>query len=497
MVALFGMAAAAVIGLANGLASCAPRSRPPDPGRPVSTAEAQRLASLRVRDQQDGRSGIQATIGTPGAAVHLSGWIDWRRPLVYLASVGDRPGPSDGLVQAVPGLVAVRLGRPGGADNQYPRPPATPPADGWRVRRLAADGPAGSPFDSLFALLFGLRADTADDPAAVVATGARFVRRDLLLGVPVDVISGPAELPPGMVGPRPSPAPSRSGLPFAGRGGQVTYWLDGGSRLRRLDAMLRADLPVRVDFTRDDQTVPPAVAALGGAPIAARPVTPAQAQLLARMPARDRAVRGGRLTIVLPTAPAGLLRGDGWLDWRAPAAYLVTRNPDDPHQDTLVWSDRVGVRTRGAVDSSAAPVPADAVPASPSPTPSIVVTSPPPTKPPAGGWRTVTWAQQDAQGASDLELLLGAALAATGTGDAALMRTRASWLREDVLAGVPVTVYEIRGPAESGTPPGQGLLRYWVDRSGLLRRVEVRTADQAFGYLDVAAGPVPPLSPPR
>jgi len=77
------------------------------------------------------------------------------------------------------------------------------------------------------------------------------------------------------------------------------------------------------------------------------------------------------------------------------------------------------------------------------------------------------------------------------------MRTRASWLREDVLAGVPVTVYEIRGPAESGTPPGQGLLRYWVDRSGLLRRVEVRTADQAFGYLDVAAGPVPPLSPPR
>ena len=73
MVALFGMAAAVVIGLANGLASCAPRSRPPDPGRPVSTAEAQRLASLRVRDQQDGRSGIQATIGTPGAAVHLSG----------------------------------------------------------------------------------------------------------------------------------------------------------------------------------------------------------------------------------------------------------------------------------------------------------------------------------------------------------------------------------------------------------------------------------------
>src|SRR5437763_2706122 len=168
-IALFGMAAAAVVGLANGLASCSPRSHPADAGRPVSTVEAQRLASLRLRDQQDGRSGVQATIGTPGAAVHLSGWIDWRRPLIYLASAGDRPGPSDGLVQAVPGLVAVRLGRPGGADDRYPRPPATPPTDGWRVRRLAPDGPAGSPFDSLFALLFALRADTPDD-AAVVAT---------------------------------------------------------------------------------------------------------------------------------------------------------------------------------------------------------------------------------------------------------------------------------------------------------------------------------------
>jgi len=504
VIALLGMAAAAVVGLANGLASCSPRSRAPDPGRPVTAAEAQRLAALRLRDQQDGRSGFRATIGTPGAAVHLSGWIDWRRPLIYLASVGDRPGPSDGLVQAVPDLVAVRLGRLGGADDQYPRAPATPPTDGWRVRRLTADGPAGSPFDSLFALLFAMRADGPDDPAAVAASGARFLRHDLLLGVPVDVIAGPATLPsagPRMLGPRPSPAPSASGLPFAGQGGQVTYWLDNGSRLRRLDALLRKDLPVRVDFSRDDQTVPAAVAALGGAPVAPRPVTLAEAQLLARMPVRDRAARGGRVTIVVPQSPAGLLRADGWLDWRASTAYLAARNPDDPNQDTLVWADRVGVRTRSAAPpaGSAVPVPAGGVPASPRPTPSAVAAGPPPGKPPAGGWRTTTWAEQDAKGSSDLDLLLGAALAATGTGagDAAAIRPRASWLREDNLAGVPVTGYEIRGPAESGTAPGQGLLRYWVDRSGLLLRLEVRTADHAFGSLDVSAASMPALAAPH
>jgi hypothetical protein len=107
----------------------------------------------------------------------------------------------------------------------------------------------------------------------------------------------------------------------------------------------------------------------------------------------------------------------------------------------------------------------------------------------------LTWAQQDTQGSTDLDLLLGAALAAAG--DAAALRTRASWLRQDTLSGVPVTVFEIRGPAEAGTVPGQGLLRYWVDRSGLPLRLEVRTADQAFGSLDVSLGPVPALTPPR
>jgi hypothetical protein len=494
LIALFGMAAAAVVGLVNGLASCSPRARPPDKGRPVSMAEAQRLAAVRLHDQQDGHSGFRATVGAPGAAVHLTGWVDWRRPLLYLGSVGDRPGPADGLVQAVPDLVAARLGRLGSADDPYPGPPAQPPTEGWRVRRLSPDSPAGSPLDSLFALLLGLHATGPDDAGALVAGGARFLRRDLLGGVPVDVVAGPAVLPTPVMGPRLAPRPSPSGAPVTG---QVTYWLDDGGRLRRLDAYLRKDLPVRVDFSRDDPGVPAAIAPLGGAAVAPRPVTAAEAGLLARMVVRDRSARGGRLTIQVPVSPAGILRADGWLDWRATTAYLAARNPDDPSQDTLVWADRTGVGTHPL--SGAAPVAADGVPASPRPTPSAVPTSPPPAQPPAGGWRMTTWAQHDTEGSSDLDVLLGAALAATGpaAGDPAPLRKRASWLREDTLAGVPVTVFEIRGLAETGTAPGDGLLRYWVDRSGLLRRIEVRTGDRAYGYLDVSAGPVPALSPPR
>jgi hypothetical protein len=39
-------------------------------------------------------------------------------------------------------------------------------------------------------------------------------------------------------------------------------------------------------------------------------------------------------------------------------------------------------------------------------------------------------------------------------------------------------------------------MRYWVDRDGTLRRLEVRTRSGAYGYLDVVPGPVPTLPRP-
>src|SRR5256885_3582800 len=171
------MAAAAVVGLVNGLASCSPRSRPPDRGRPIAMAEAQRLATVRLRDQRDGHAGFRATVGGPGAAVHLTGWVDWRRPLLYLGSVGDRPGPADGLVQAVPDLVAARPGPVGSADDPYHRPPADPPTRGWRGRPPCPRPPPGAPLPRLFALLLQMCAGPAHGAGAPVAAGAPSPRR--------------------------------------------------------------------------------------------------------------------------------------------------------------------------------------------------------------------------------------------------------------------------------------------------------------------------------
>jgi len=44
--------------------------------------------------------------------------------------------------------------------------------------------------------------------------------------------------------------------------------------------------------------------------------------------------------------------------------------------------------------------------------------------------------------------------------------------------------------------PGSGRLRYWLDGDGLLRRIEVRTREGAFGWLDVTPAWVPVLPDP-
>jgi hypothetical protein len=472
VIALLGLAAAAVVGFGHSLTSCAPQSQAGEHGQPASGAQLERLASVRVNDLTDGQSAFRATIGTPGTAVHVTGWVDWRRPIVYLTSTGDHPGPADGLVQAVPPLVAVHLGRPvpasdgTGIVDPYPPPPAQPPADGWRVRRMTTSGPDASPFDGLLALLFGLAADKPDDARALAADGPRFLRRAMTGGVAVDVITGPAVLPAGATGPERLPSAS------PGTSAQVSYWLDDGGRIRRLDALLRKDLPLKVEFSRDDRTRPAAVEALGGAPVTPRAVTAAQAAQLSKMAVRDRTLRGAAATVTLPFAPAGLLHAAGWLDWRNTTAYLVTQDADDASRSTLVWADKTGVITRLTPHAPAAP----------------------PNPLPRGGWQLVTWAEHDKQGASDLDVLLGAAL--SGTGDPATLRSRASWLRTDTVAGVPVTVYELRGGADANATPGQGLLRYWLDNSGALRRIEVRAGDSGYGCLDLSPAVVPVLSRP-
>ncbi len=522
LLVLLALAAATAAGLGNGLVACGAPGKTRDVDRPVTAAQAARLAGMRYANFQDGRVGVRAVVGTQATGMRLTGWIDWQHPLLYLNGLTPTPSANDALVQGTPALVAVRQGRtatgtaPG--EDPYPGPPPVPPGDGWRVRPLASPG---TPLDTLVELLFAVASTTPDDAPALRAAGARFVRADTLGGVPVELIDGPAIPPPAasptpaMLGPRANPtgqpsaskpgapagmrsaSPSASPAPFAALGGQVRYWLDAQGRVRRLDALLASNLPVEVDFRRDDHTVPTAIQPLGGAAIAPRPITPAEAALLAALPVRDRAARGGPATLSLPTGAGGRIEAQGWLDWRTNAAYLAVHDLDDESQDALLWADRSGVTSH--VLAAPAPATSDGVPASPRPTPSVAPTGKPPVHPPAGGWSAASWDDRsDEHGATDLDLLLAEAIvaAAADPEDQATLRESASWLRTDSVSGVPVTVFEVRTAAEAGLAPGLGRLRYWVDASGLLRRLEVRTRATAFGYLDVVPGTVPALTRP-
>jgi hypothetical protein len=464
----------------EGLLPWAQETRQP-PARALSTEEATRLATMRQLNWQDARAGVRATVGTGAAQTHLTGWVDWRRPMVYLARTGPTPGTISELVQAVPGLVAVRTVEPvppatatPAIIDPYPVPPAEPPADGWRLRYPGADGPAGAPtapgtLDSLAVLLLTVAAEEADAPELLAATESQWLRRDRTAGYEVDVLLGPA-IPPSPPPPGP-PAPDRAPAgSLAALGGAVQYWLDGQARLHRLDALLTADTPVRVDLDRDDHTVPTPLAVLGGAAIEPRPVTGDEAEMLADLRQRNREAAGGKLALSVPTEDGGTITGRGWLDWQQTIAYLALDQPDGP---SLLWADGATIGTHpGGEEGPPLPVPPD-------------------------GWERTPWeGRGDDRGGYDLDLLLNEVLSLAGwePDDLDPIRRNAAWLRADEVGGTPVSVYELPRAIEAEVPPGEARLRYWVDdRSGVLRRLEIRTRSGGYGQLDVDPGTVPAL----
>jgi hypothetical protein len=477
------------------------RGKQAAPARPLTAEEATRLATMRQLNWRDARAGVRATIGQGAEQIHVAGWVDWQHPMVYLARSGATPGVITELVQAVPGIVAVRPGeiappepvetaRPEIIDP-HPAPPPEPPADGWQLRRPGAEGPAGAAtapgtIDALAVLLLTIAAEDPDAAELLAETESQWLRRDRTAGYEVDVLLGPA-IPPSPPPPGP-PAPGRA-LPesLAAMGGAVQYWLDDQARLHRLEALLAADTPVRVDLARDDQTAPAVLDLLGGARVDPRSVTNQQGDALSQLRQRNRAAGGGEVTLTVPTEDGGTITGAGWLDWQRTIAYLATSERsseasdavggtvDRPAGTGLLWADGTGIATRTGEPAEDGrpplPVPED------------------------GGWERSPWeGRGDDQGGYDLDLLLNEALSLSdwNRDDLEQLRETAVWLRGDELAGSPVTVYEIPRSIESEVAPGEARLRYWVDDdAGVLRRLEIRTRSGGFGQLDLNPGPLP------
>jgi hypothetical protein len=401
---------------------------------------------------------------------------------------------------ADPAAPAVDKAAPPAVDKAVDAPPVTPPADGWQIRAFNVAGPKPAPLESFLALLFTVATDRTDAADVLEHSESRWLGTDKLAGTEVDVLLGPAVpprevAPAGTASPRfdaPSPtpkaakqsaAPTGSPTPapstLAQMGGGVRYWIDASSRMHRFEALLGNDVPVEVDLNRTDNPEFVAVDAFGGLPVKARAVTAEEAAVLARVAQRNLDRGGGTLDLTVPTMPAANLRGAGWIDWTEGIAYLSVRDLGKPADVALMRADREGVAVLPIKPR------ANARPPLPAPT--------------GDRWKYQRWVDRaDTSGGLDLDLLVAEALtlASGDRDDPAALRQRASWLRADKIGDRAVSVYEIAKPQETGAVRrGQARMRYWIDKAGGLRRIELRTRTGAFAQLDITPGAVPDLPP--
>ncbi|MFI5837630.1 hypothetical protein ACIA5A_28525 [Micromonospora sp. NPDC051300] len=322
LAALVVAAAASATVLVTGLPGGPTRPGPADAERPLSAAEADRVAALRVTDLRDVRAGVRVTVGTGPDRTDLLGWVDWARPLVYLDVGGPGAGADRGLVQATASALLVR---PDATALPTPaRPPLVPPQDRWRLREPVS----GYGLDAVRDLLLGLGADRVD-PAG---RDGRWLRRESVAGVPVDVLRAPLATPTG---------------------DWPTLWLDQDARLHRLTGRLPDGTAVAVDLVRADRPATHPVDALGGRPGQPRPLTDEEADRLARLPARLRATGVAAVSVAAPLGPSVNLAGVGTLSWATSSASLTVTDED------------TGRRTRREVRTGVVSHPDDPAPQAP------------------------------------------------------------------------------------------------------------------------------------
>ncbi|WP_422755421.1 hypothetical protein [Micromonospora sp. WMMD708] len=456
LVALVVVAVTAAATLVAGL--LAGTSAPTATTRALTDEEAERLAAVRVGTYRDVRAGVRVAVGTGAGRTDLVGWVDWSRPLAYLDVGGPGAGQDRGLVQATPSAVVQR---PDPAAIVTPaRPPLVPPGDRWRRR----NPPPGRGLAGALTVLFALAADRPAPAAPLRAGGGRWLGRETLGGDPVDILQAALWPPPAPVTTT-SAAPSSVDTTAGGRAADDAdprWWVDRDARLRRWSGRLADGTPITVDLDRVDRPTPWPVDALGGRPGLPRAATDEETARLGRLATRLRTGTGSAtVTVTAPLGSAANLRGGGWLSWSAGVAYLSVAELDTLGRRTLRRRDRAGF-ARADV-----PVGPHTAATGPSATPPLPL-------PTGAGWRLV------GQPVDELDVLLDAALRAAGPAPDA---TTTVHVRSDRRAGRPVDVFEVRRQGQR--------LRYWLDRSGFLHRLELRTTGGLWAQLELTPGPLP------
>ncbi|WP_334150201.1 hypothetical protein [Microbacterium sp.] len=209
-----------VVGVATAIVSASVSASVPTTGpRPLTTAEAERLAVARFLNVEGRGVRFTTSFDASEGAVELRGVLDF----------GDDVGTANASIDGAPEVIqwdadtVLRWQDAGGGAS----PPTSLPEGQAVSRRL---DPSTSVLDLMLCLLSSLGADQPADAAVLQQSGARWLRTDEVDGTAVDVVAGP-----------------RSGG-RAGDAGRTRYWIDAGGRLLRFEADLASGwVAVRLD----------------------------------------------------------------------------------------------------------------------------------------------------------------------------------------------------------------------------------------------------------
>lgn len=209
-----------------------------DGPRPVSAAEAQRMALARFRTFQATPSAVTVRAAAPGGTTVIRAVVDHR---THRAVGSYEAGRARGLLAWDPSGLAITDGkrRPGaagpveagGRTRDLLRAVRAVPEREW-TRRAYSKGP----LDNGLRLVLGIASDRPDNAQLLAQSGPLWLREERIDGRSYGVFSGPRPRPQGA-----SAAPS-------GRS-PLTYWIDDAGTLRRLTADLGPDRKVTVDVT--------------------------------------------------------------------------------------------------------------------------------------------------------------------------------------------------------------------------------------------------------
>ncbi|WP_155374649.1 hypothetical protein [Catellatospora vulcania] len=543
--------------LTGGLASCSADKPAAEGSRALNQGELERLAGMRARNFADGRVGLRGTIGPAARQTKVDGWVDWKRQLVYL-SVSGAGGANTVLIQATPGVVAIRPGalpapaasgpapesaRESASPAASPaadaapagKPPLTPPQDGWRVRPLQLSSDEERPVDNLVAFLFLLAKQEADPAGPLGELRNEWVRRDTFEGAPVDVLLGPALLPqaapsaPPSAGTAPSTSAAPSGSAAASAGVSASAATAPRTEATTVPspgagspAVGGTDEPAKASASPSPAPDPKSLEAHGGAVgywlDAKGALVRMETVLGDGLPSVLDLQRGQQQEFVRTVAlggqdnkPTEITKAEAKVlsqlrqrNLKARGGAVTVTMPVNPSalrtgKGWLDWQRRLAYLAVRDVDDESYDVllHADRT--------GIAIRKPgkrvpeqPPLPAPTGKWERAEWVALGSSGEiTDLDYLIYEALslAANVPDDADHIAKHGRRLRVDLLDKVPVGVFELPSAVEANVPAGQARMRYWVDNAGVLKRLELRTATGGFAQLDLDLDEKPPTLP--